>query len=107
MSDDILDRLAATIHQRRGEDAGKSYTRHLIDGGAARCGKKLGEEATETVIAALVQGDEALKGEAADLIYHLMVLLECRDISIKDVLDVLQGRMGLSGHDEKAARQSD
>ena len=104
MSRDVLARLAVTIKERRRDDAVKSYTRHLLDGGPERCAKKLGEEATETVIAALAQDDSALKGEAADLIYHLLVLLECRDVVFDDVLEVLEGRMGTSGHDEKASR---
>ena len=79
MSDDVLQRLAALIHSRRGEDAAKSYTSELLQAGAERCAKKLGEEATETVIAALGPDTIALKREAADLVYHLLVLLESRE----------------------------
>ena len=104
MSNDILDQLAATIKERRSDCASKSYTRQLLDGGPERCAKKLGEEAVETVIAIMAQDDKALKGEAADLIYHLLVALECRGVAIGDVLDVLHGRMGLSGLQEKASR---
>ena len=104
MSEDVLADLAATIKERRSATAGESYTRALLDGGAERCAKKLGEEATETVIAGVSQDIEALTGEAADLIYHLLVLLECRKVAISDVLDVLEKRMGTSGHAEKAAR---
>ena len=104
MSDDVLTSLAATIRARRADTAGKSYTRQLLDGGAKRCAKKLGEEATETIIAALSEDDAALRNEAADLLYHLLVLLEARGVGIDDVLDVLAGRMGTSGHAEKAAR---
>lgn len=105
MSDQILRQLAATISARRTESADRSYTRQLLDAGPKRCGKKLGEEAVETVIAALVEDDAALRNEAADLIYHLLVLLESRNIAIDDVLAILAGRMGVSGLDEKAARQ--
>jgi len=104
MGDDVLLRLAGTIRARRGEGAEKSYTRQLLDGGAARCAKKLGEEAVETVIAALGEGDSELKAEAADLLYHLLVLLESRSIAIEDVLEILEKRMGTSGLVEKAAR---
>jgi len=106
MSNDVLYRLARTIKARRSDNASKSYTRQLLDGGPERCAKKLGEEAVETVIAMMAQDDDALKGEAADLIYHLLVALECRGVAIDDVLAVLQARMGLSGIDEKASRKS-
>jgi phosphoribosyl-ATP pyrophosphohydrolase len=104
MSEDVLERLASLIQARRTESASQSYTRTLLDGGPERCAKKLGEEATETVIAALVQDNRALTREAADLIYHLLVLLESKRVSLVDVLAELQSRMGTSGHAEKAAR---
>lgn len=106
MSDDVLLRLAATIAKRRSASADQSYTRQLLDGGSARCAKKFGEEAVETVIAALEEGDAALKSEAADLVYHLLVLLESRSVSVADVLSVLEGRMGTSGVEEKAGRKA-
>lgn len=104
MSDDVLVQLAATISARRAAAPDGSYTRQLLDAGPARCAKKLGEEAVETVIAAMGESDEALKGEAADLIYHLLVLLEVRGVAIADVLAVLQKRQGVSGLKEKAER---
>jgi phosphoribosyl-ATP pyrophosphohydrolase len=104
MSEAVLGQLAATIRARKADSAAKSYTRQLLDGGPERCAKKLGEEAVETVIAAISQDDAALKAEAADLIYHLLVLLESRNISLDDVLKVLDGRSGVSGLDEKASR---
>jgi phosphoribosyl-ATP pyrophosphohydrolase len=73
-----LETLAATIRERRTASADKSYTRQLLDAGTPKCAKKLGEEATEVVIAALGEDDAALHGEAADLLYHLLVLLESR-----------------------------
>ena len=76
MARDTLERLEATIRSRRDATADRSYTRQLLDAGPARCAKKLGEEAVETVIAAVHQDDAALKAEAADLLYHLLVLLE-------------------------------
>jgi phosphoribosyl-ATP pyrophosphohydrolase len=104
MADDVLTGLAATIRSRRADSAEKSYTRQLLEGGPKSCAKKLGEEATETVIAALIEDDAALKNEAADLVYHLLVLLESRRIDVADVLAILAGRMGTSGLVEKAAR---
>lgn len=104
MSRDVLMQLAATIRARRDATAGSSYTRELLDAGPARCAKKLGEEAVETVIAGTSESDEALKGEAADLIYHLLVLLESRGVSFDDVLSVLESRTGQSGLEEKASR---
>ena len=104
MSDSVLSELAATIRARREESADKSYTRQLLDGGAQKCARKLGEESIETVIAAIAEDDEALRAEAADLVYHLLVLLEARGIEITEVLDILRGRMGVSGLDEKRSR---
>lgn len=104
MTDDVLLRLAATIRARRADCAEKSYTRQLLDAGTARCAKKFGEEAVEVVIAATAQTDAELKAEAADLLYHLLVLLESRNVALEDVLRVLDGRMGTSGLAEKASR---
>lgn len=104
MNNSVLQRLAATIKARRTDTAEKSYTRQLLDGGPERCAKKLGEEAVETVIAGASQDDAALKAESADLLYHLLVLLESRNIPLDDVFAVLENRMGTSGHAEKAAR---
>ncbi len=104
MGNDVLLQLAETIKARREAASDSSYTRQLLDGGPARCGKKLGEEAVETVIAAMSESDEALKNEAADLLYHLLVLLECRGVAVSDVLSVLEGRVGVSGLKEKAER---
>ncbi len=104
MSDEILRALADTIKARRDSKSDTSYTRQLLDKGPKKISKKLGEEAVETVIAALAEDDEALKGEAADVIYHLLVLLESRDIRIEEVLEVLKNRMGISGLEEKASR---
>lgn len=104
MGETVLGQLAATIRARRSDSAAKSYTRQLLEGGPERCARKLGEEAVETVIAAISQDDAALKAEAADLIYHLLVLLESRNIGLDDVLQVLEARIGVSGLDEKASR---
>jgi phosphoribosyl-ATP pyrophosphohydrolase len=100
MAETALQRLAATISARRAETASKSYTRELLDAGPGHCA----EEATETIIAALTQDGRALTREAADLLYHLLVLLESRKVPLSDVLAELERRMGTSGHAEKAAR---
>lgn len=105
MLSDTLQRLASTIRDRRTATADRSYTRQLLDAGPARCAKKLGEEAVEIVIAAVHQDDAAVKAEAADLLYHLLVLLEARGIALADVLAVLEARTGTSGLDEKASRK--
>ena len=104
MTDDVLAQLAAIIKDRKSAPADKSYTRQLLDAGPSRCAKKLGEEAVETVMAGVAEDDDALRAEAADLLYHLLVLLESRAIAIDDVLAVLEKRMGLSGLEEKASR---
>ncbi len=104
MSKDVLAELAALIRARRAESAEKSYTRQLLDAGPEQCAKKLGEEAIEAVIAGVSGSDNALKAEAADVLYHLIVLLEARNVSWDDVLSELSARMGVSGHTEKAAR---
>src|SRR5438270_3150752 len=78
-----------------------SYTRKLLDRGVAQCAKKLGEEAIETVLAAVGEDRERLIAEAADLIYHLLVLLEAREVALADVETVLAARTHQSGLDEK------
>jgi phosphoribosyl-ATP pyrophosphohydrolase len=105
VTDDVLQRLAALVHSRRGAAAAKSYTKELLDGGPERCARKLGEEAIETVVAALGTDKGALTQEAADLLYHLLVLLESREVGLDAVLSELESRMGTSGHREKASRQ--
>lgn len=104
MTDSVLIDLAATIKQRRSESSENSYTKQLLDAGPARCAKKFGEEAVETVLAGVNEGDAELCGEAADLLYHLLVLLECRNIPVEDVFNVLKKRQGTSGLVEKASR---
>jgi phosphoribosyl-ATP pyrophosphohydrolase len=104
MSDDTLQRLSAIIEARRTGTTSRSYTRELLDGGPQRCAKKLGEEAIETIIAALGKDKRALTCEAADLLYHLLVLLASKRVALAEVLGELAARMGTSGLAEKAAR---
>lgn len=103
-STDTLARLEATIAQRRSADPDSSYVAKLNAKGLRKIAQKLGEEATETVIAALAEDHKALVGEAADLIFHLMVLLGAKDVPLADVLAELDRREGVSGIAEKAAR---
>ncbi len=103
---ETLSRLEATIQSRRQADPGSSYVAKLNARGLNKIAQKLGEEATETVIAALVEDRQALVGEAADLIFHLVVLLAAKDIPLADVMADLDRREGVSGIAEKAARPS-
>jgi phosphoribosyl-ATP pyrophosphohydrolase len=101
-----LDDLAQVIRSRRAASAEASYTKSLFEAGPPRIAKKLGEEAVETVIAALSDDKDALTREAADLLYHLLVLLEARHIALADVLDELHRRTAQSGLAEKASRET-
>ena len=96
--------LEATIARRKGADPASSYVASLLAKGTAKCAQKLGEEATETVIAALAEDKAKLASEAADLVFHLLVLLGERGVPFADVLAELDRREGTSGHAEKAAR---
>lgn len=103
-SPDVLSRLATTIHARRLAVSETSYTKSLLDAGPEKCARKFGEEAIETVIAGITGERDALTSEAADVLYHLLVLLEARGVAFADVARALEARMGTSGHAEKAAR---
>jgi phosphoribosyl-ATP pyrophosphohydrolase len=96
--------LAATIDARAASGGDASYTRKLLDRGADHCAKKLGEEAVETVIAAIENNRDHLIAESADLIFHLLVLLKSRGVGLTEVEDALAQRTQMSGLEEKAAR---
>ncbi|MCR9151261.1 MAG: phosphoribosyl-ATP diphosphatase [Rhodobacteraceae bacterium] len=99
-----LDRLAATIAARKTADPDTSWTAKLLAGGPEKCARKFGEEALEAIVEA-VRGDRArLTAEAADVLYHLLVMLAARDVTLADVLAELERREGTSGLAEKAAR---
>ena len=104
---DALARLEATIAQRRGADPSTSYVAKLHARGLPKIAQKLGEEATETVIAALAGDRAELVGEAADLLFHLLVLLGAKDVALAEVLAELDRREGVSGIAEKAARKAE
>ena len=101
---DTLARLEATIASRKGADPTTSYVASLFAKGRPRIARKLGEEAVEAIVASLTEDKAALTGEAADLLFHLMVLLADADVPLADVLAELDRREGTSGHDEKASR---
>jgi phosphoribosyl-ATP pyrophosphohydrolase len=100
-----LDNLAAIIAERARAGGDQSYTRKLLDEGIEKCAKKLGEEATETVVAALSSDNKAVIGESADLLYHLLVVLQARGVKLDEVYAELERRNGQSGLEEKAARR--
>ena len=97
--------LERIIAQRSLANPNDSWTAKLLARGPARVAKKLGEEAVETVIAAVGESDEKLCAEAADLLYHLLVLLESRNVRLEAVLSELDRRRAQSGHAEKASRE--
>ena len=96
--------LESRLKARAEASAEASYTRRLLDRGPAHCAKKLGEEAIETVIAALVEDRHRLIAESADHLYHLLVVLQARGIAFAEVVAALAERTGQSGLQEKAAR---
>jgi phosphoribosyl-ATP pyrophosphohydrolase len=100
-----LERLEAVIAARRSGDPEASYVARLNAKGLGKIAQKLGEEAVETVIAALSEDQAALVGDAADLLFHLLVLLGAKDIALAQVLAELDRREGISGLAEKAARK--
>ncbi|EEW24214.1 phosphoribosyl-ATP diphosphatase [Rhodobacter ferrooxidans] len=99
-----LDRLAATIAARKGADPESSWTAKLLAKGPEKCAEKFGEEAVEAIIEAVKGDRERLTSEAADVLYHLLVMLASRDVALAEVLAELERREGTSGIAEKAAR---
>jgi phosphoribosyl-ATP pyrophosphohydrolase len=99
-----LNDLAEIIALRASISGEKSYTRSLLDKGPRGAAKKFGEEAIEFVIAAVGEDDSALCAEAADVLYHLLVVLKTRKVPLDQVLDELKRRTARSGHEEKASR---
>jgi phosphoribosyl-ATP pyrophosphohydrolase len=106
MSKFTLADLEKRVHERAQASAADSYTRALIDKGVAHCAKKLGEEAIEAGLAAVQEDKGRLIAEAADLLYHLLVLLEARGVKLADVEMALEKRTAQTGHEEKASRSS-
>lgn len=106
MSEFNLNDLEKRVQQRARENADESYTRKLLDRGVIHCAKKLGEEAIEAAIAAVAEDRERMISEAADVLYHLLVVLHVRGITLAEVESELGARTRQSGLDEKAARKS-
>ena len=102
---EVLERLADTVGERAGAAPGSSYTARLLSQGIEKCAKKVGEEAVETALAAMTADREHLISEAADLIYHLLVLLEARKAPLSEVMAELESRMERGSLSEKTARQ--
>jgi phosphoribosyl-ATP pyrophosphohydrolase len=102
-----LQELAERIKERAAAAPDASYTRRLLDRGVAHCAKKLGEEGVETALAAVGGDREALIAEAADLLYHLLVVLESRGVALAEVEAALARRTATSGLEEKASRPRD
>lgn len=107
MSEFTLKDLEARVKARAQASAEQSYTRKLLDRGVAHCAKKLGEEAVETVLAAVGEDRDRLTAEAADLLYHLLVVLQARGVSLAEVEATLAQRVAKSGLEEKASRPRD
>jgi len=106
MSNFTLADLEKRVHERAKASATDSYTRALLDKGVAHCAKKLGEEAIEAGLAAVQEDKGRLIAEAADLLYHLLVLLEARGVSLAEVEAALEKRTTQTGHEEKASRSN-
>jgi phosphoribosyl-ATP pyrophosphohydrolase len=104
MSKFTLADLEKRVRERASASAETSYTRKLLDKGAAHCAKKLGEEAIETVMAATSEDRERLIAESADLLYHLLVVLHARGVTLAEVEAALAQRTAQSGLEEKASR---
>lgn len=104
MTQFTLEELNAIIENRATADDKTSYTASLMSKGVHKCAEKLGEEATEAVIAAVTGNGPELTKEAADVLYHLLVLLKVSDISLNDVMRELDKRTARSGLEEKASR---
>ena len=98
--------LEKIIAQRADSEDSSSWTVKLMGKGIEKAAEKLGEEAIESVVAAVAQDKDALRNEAADLLYHLLVVLKMKGISVDDVMSELDRRTGQSGLEEKAARSA-
>ena len=99
-----LDQLNDRIAERAGASPDESYTARLLRDGVDRCARKFGEEAIELVVSAVSRDKQGLTGEAADVLYHLLVLLKGADVTLDQVMAELERRTGQSGLDEKASR---
>ncbi|MEL7179566.1 MAG: phosphoribosyl-ATP diphosphatase [Pseudomonadota bacterium] len=99
-----LNELAEVIASRKTADPTSSWTAKLLSQGPEKCAEKFGEEAIEAIVEAVKGDKERLTSEAADVLYHLLVMLAARDVALDDVLETLAARQGTSGIAEKAGR---
>jgi len=106
MSEHIINELFKIIEERKSTNPESSYVASLYDKGTSKIAQKVGEEAVETAIEALQGDKEKLAQESADLLFHLMVLWADQGLNPDDIFDILESRLGTSGHDEKANRLS-
>lgn len=104
---DVLAALADEIASRKSASPETSYTAKLLSQGVEKCAKKFGEEAVELALAAVLRAKVHTTAEAADVLYHLLVLLQSSDVELADVMAELARRQGVSGIAEKAARPKD
>ena len=104
MCDKELHNLFNTIYRRKGGDCNQSYTARLLSGGTEYVARKFGEEAVETIIAAMQENKRAVITESADVLYHLFVLLVNADVSLEDVISEIEKRRDISGLEEKSSR---
>lgn len=102
---DVLASLADTVASRRGAPSSESYTAKLLSQGVEKCAKKFGEEAVEIALASMTGEREHITSEAADVLYHLLVLLSATEVPLSDVMVELERRFGVGGLKEKAARK--
>ena len=100
----ILLELNSVIKRKKDQPTNKSYTASLLKSGLNKCAEKFGEEAIELIVAAVNKDNENFNNEAADVLFHLLILIEAKESSIDTILEVLRGRMGVSGHLEKGTR---
>lgn len=101
---DVLAALADTIAARRDTPSSDSYTSKLLSQGVEKCAKKFGEEAVEIALASMTNDPRHITSEAADVLYHLLVLLSATEVPLADVMVELEKRFGIGGLEEKAAR---
>ncbi|MCA3572341.1 MAG: phosphoribosyl-ATP diphosphatase [Aestuariivirga sp.] len=104
---EVLAALADEIAQRKSASPDQSYTARLLSQGIEKCAKKFGEEAVETALAAVLRDKAQIAAETADLLYHLLVMLEASGVRLADVMAELARRQGMSGLAEKASRPKD
>lgn len=103
---DVLKNLSEIIKKRKDSSVDESYTASLLGAGVEKCSRKFGEEATELIIAAVSENLDNFNNEAADVLYHFLVLVESKEANLNDILLILAKRQSMSGHTEKKSRKT-